>query len=130
MAYSYVIDVENNLIRKTHFGVITVDEEIAALDNILSDPDCRKGMNTVCDFTEAIVEWSLSEIDQFRAYIGKIKRNVGNCKWAIVFPGGKSAATAKMFVAMHKAMEDTIEVELFKNPEAALSWIQGVAVNE
>ena len=128
MKSQYSIDVEHALIHKRHIGVITVEEEIELVDTVLSDPTYRKGMNSLCDFSEASVNWSLDDLDRYRSYVTRIKKVTGKCKWAIIFPSGKDNSTARMFVALHEAFQDTISVKLFNDATEAMDWLQEVNV--
>lgn len=122
--HQYSIDITHGLIHKTHSGEVAVDEEIRLLDQIVSDPIYRKGMNALCDFTNATAVWSLEDLDRFRAYITRIKKVTGKCKWAILFAQGSDTSTARMFVALNDAFEDTISAKLFSDPKEALAWLQ------
>jgi hypothetical protein len=130
MKSQYRIDSDQGLIFKTHRGQITVEDEIEILDAILSDPQHRKGMNAVCDFSEATVSWELAQLDQFRAYVRRKSESFGHCRWAIVFPQGKDASTAKLFVALNDAFEETIMAKLFRTTEEALEWAKEEGVKE
>jgi len=130
MKCSYVIDSENNLIRKKWIGKMTVDDEIALICKIISDPKFRKGMNAICDLTEAEVDWSTSELDRLRRYVADIRKTTGECKWAIISSGGITSLTARIFVLLHEAFMDTIEVKLFKTEQEALPWINEVSVGD
>lgn len=120
----YSIDPVHGIIHKRHIGNITVTEEMQMIDQVISDPTYRKGMNTLCDFTSASVAWSLQDLDTFRAYVTRIKKVTGKCKWAILFPAGSDTSTARMFVALHEAFEDTIAVKIFSDSKEALEWLQ------
>ena len=128
MKSQYSIDVAQGLIHKRHVGTVTVDDEIQLLNTILSDPTYRKGMDALCDFTEASGSWSLTDLDRFRAFVTRIKKVTGECKWAIVLPPGKDTSTARMFVALHDAFEDTITVKLFDKSAEAMAWLRGAKV--
>ena len=125
----YKIDVEQNLIHKTHHGEITVDDEIKLLNSIFEDSDFRQGMDAICDFKDATVDWELVEMDRFRAYISRIRYVTGECKWALIFPRGAETSTARLFMAFNDAIGgSTISVKLFHSYEEGLAWIQGVKV--
>jgi hypothetical protein len=130
MKSTYEIFPEGNLFRKTHKGVVSVDDEIDLLNRILADPTYRKGMNAVCDFSDASVNWSLADVDRFRAYISKIKHRTGKCKWGIVFPKGKDTSTARIFIALNDAFENLIAVKMFETEEEVRKWIEGVHSGE
>ena len=124
MRHEYVIDVKRNLIRKTNRGPLSVAEEIELITRITDDPLFRRGMNAICDFTDGSAEWSLNEIDEFRAFVAKIKPVVGPCRWAIVIPHSENRVTARIFIALHSAFEDTIEVRLFDTVDEAIAWLE------
>lgn len=127
----YTIDHKRNLVTKTHVGKMTVDDEITLINQIVEDPEFKKGMSFICDFEKATADWELNELDRFRAFVSKIKSLTGDCRWALVFPEGKSTATARIFVALHQALEDTITVELFRDIKSATDWaLQVPAVNK
>lgn len=94
------------------------------IDQVISDPTYRKGMHTLCDFTSASASWSLEDLDTFRAYVTRIKKITGKCKWAILFPPGSDTSTARMFVALNDAFGDTITARLFSDSKEALAWLQ------
>ncbi len=120
----FTIDVAHGLIHKRHAGNVTVAEVMQMIDEIIADPTYRKGMDSFCDFTDAAVSWTLEDLDKFRAYVSRIKKITGKCRWAILFPSGKDTSTARMFVALHEAFEDTIAVRLFSDSKEALAWLQ------
>lgn len=130
MESRYEILPDQNLIRKTHFGQITVDMEIDLLNRILTDERYRRGMSAVCDFTRAVVDWNLKDMDRFRAYMATIKETTGTSKWAVVATGGVTGATARVFITLNDAFGDTIKVKLFGSEQDALEWIGQSRVEE
>lgn len=130
MESEYRIDQADNLVYKTHIGVITVDDEIALLEAILADKAYHSGMDALCDYSQATVDWNLADLDRIRGYISRIKQLTGPCKWALVPTGGVNNSTARIFVALHAAFEDTIEVKLFDTPEEALRWLRPQSGNQ
>lgn len=124
MKSTYKIDSDQNLILKKHFGNITIDDEIEILDTILNDPRHQEGMDAICDFTEAVMDWSLGEIDKFRLYVAQNKKRAGRSRWAIIFPRGKNNSSMRLFIALHNSLESTVKVKLFYTHEEALAWIK------
>lgn len=122
MSHTYQIDPSRGLITVHYSGKISVEDCIDLVNEVLADSAFRPGMNSVSNFTEASVTWSLAELDRFRVFVSKIKHLTGPARWAAVFPKGKDTSTARMFIALHNAFEDTIKVKLFDNEEAALKW--------
>lgn len=127
MNSTYRIDSERSLVFKNHVGPITVDDEITLLNQIISDPDFRTGMSAICDFSKAEVDWELHDLDKFRAFVRRVRDSVGECKWAIISPGGATDLTAKLFITLHEAFEANIKVKLFTNEDDAIAWVGKVS---
>ncbi len=123
MKSTYKIDIEQNLIFKKHYGDITLKDEIEILDSIINDPDHRPGMNAICDFTDATMDWNLGDMDRFRLFVAKLKKRAGKSRWAVVFPKGKNTSTIRLLIALHNSLEDTLKGKLFKSHEEALAWV-------
>jgi hypothetical protein len=119
----YAIDVDRRMIYKTHLGTISVDDEIELMNAVISDPKYQKGMNSICDFSKASVNWSFEDLDRFRAHVSQIAHLVGKCKWAVVFPPGSDTSTAKAFITLHSAFNKDITVRLFDSGDSAIEWI-------
>ena len=124
MKHEYRIDTDRNLITKRYAGSLSIDEEIEFINEIISDPHYQKGLNVCCDLSQAKVVWSLEDLDRFRAFVSRLKRLTGKHKWAILVSRGDDTTTARMFAALHGAMEDTIEVRLFYDRPEALEWLR------
>ncbi len=122
MSHTYEIDTDRKLIFVTYAGRVSGDECVDLINQVLADPKYQPRMNSVSYFTDATLTWSLAELDRFRVFVSKIKLMTGPSRWAAVFPKGKDTSTARMFIALHNAFEDTIKVKLFDNEEDALSW--------
>jgi hypothetical protein len=128
MKSTYEIDLENNLIHKKHFGDITVDDEIVLLEAIANDPKHHEGMNAICDFTEATMDWTLGDIDKFRLFVGKNKKRLGKSRWAIVFPKGKNSSTIRLIITLHNSIESKLKAKFFHTHEEALAWVSNISV--
>lgn len=125
MKSHYTIDTDRNVVFKKHVGEISVDDEIELLEQIMSDPAFRRGMNALCDFIDAGGSWSLNELDRFRAFVDRIRRRWGECKWAVVFSAGADTSTARIFVALNDAFGADIEVKIFDSLDEGMAWIEG-----
>ncbi len=123
MKSTYEIRPAQNLFVKTHRGKITVDNEIELLEAVINDPRYRTGMNAICDFSNATVAWSMSELDEVRAYLARIADRIGDCSWALIFPAGTDKSTARIFIALNDAFQERISVQLFERVEDGLAWI-------
>lgn len=123
MAISYTIDTVRGIVQKHNAGQISVEEEIAFLEKVFADPNYRRGMNAICDLTEGVIDWSLTDLDRFRTFIENRKGVIGECKWALLATGGITHLTARIFILLHEAFSDTIEVKLFGTREEAETWL-------
>lgn len=130
MKGQYRIDVDRNLIFKSHAGQISVDDEIELLEAMMSDPQYRRGMNAVCDFSEATVEWTLADVDRFRQHMTRVTEKAGECKWAIVHKQGADTSTGRVFIALHSAFEKGITFKLFSDVQSAEEWAAGSAESD
>lgn len=123
MKSKYRVDVDQKIVFANYTGEISVDDVIARTNAALADPNYQPGMSTVCDYSNASVEWSLAEVDRFRVFMTKVAGQAGKSKWAVIFPKGKDTTTARIFVALHNAFEAGIEVQLFRDQHSALAWV-------
>jgi len=128
MKSTYEIDPENNLIHKKHFGDITVDDEIELLEAIANDPKHHEGMNAICDFTKATMDWNLGDIDKFRLFVAKNKKRFGKSRWAVVFPKKKNSSTIRLIITLHNSIESKLKAKFFHTHEEALTWVSNIRV--
>jgi hypothetical protein len=126
MGITYTIDTVNNMVNKHNVGHISVEEEIAFLENVFADPQYKRGMNAICDLTEGLIDWSLTDLDRFRAFIDNRKHVLGNCKWALLATGGITHLTARIFILLHEAFSDSIQIRLFGSKDEAVTWLAEV----
>ncbi len=124
MKSQFQIDQDQKIVFASYTGKIEVDDVIAKTDAMLADPTYHPGMGAVCDYSDGAVEWSLAEVDRFRVYMSKISPKAGRSRWAIIFPKGKDTTTARIFVALHSAFENGIEIQLFRDQHSALKWVK------
>ena len=85
-------------------------------------------MNAICDFTDAVMDWNLGDIDKFRLYVAKNKKRAGKSRWAVVFPKGRKTSTIRLLIALHNSLEKTIKAKLFNSHEEALVWVSKIIV--
>ncbi len=124
MKSQFHIDQDQKIVFASYTGSIEVDDVIAKTDAMLADPSYQSGMGAVCDYSNGNVEWSLAEVDRFRVYMSKISPKAGRSRWAIIFPKGKDTTTARIFVALHSAFENGVEIQLFRDQHSALQWVK------
>ena len=66
----------------------------------------------------------------FRAFVRRMSNAWGKCRWAIIFPSGKDASTAKLFVTLNEAFEESVSARLFRSMDEALAWAQAKTASE
>jgi hypothetical protein len=124
MEYSYYFDEAKRLIHIKKTGAVTVDEEMSFIKTVMADPKFRKGMSSISDLTDTAYDWSLQDVDRFRAFVYSIADAAGVCKWALVSNGGITQASARMFIILYDIHFDKIRIKLFSNRFDAIKWVQ------
>jgi hypothetical protein len=123
MQSKFYFDEAKNLIVVEKSGAVTVAEDIELIKKIMTDPKYRKGMNTLSDLTRCTYQWTLQDIDAFRAYVYSLPKEIGTRKWALVASGGETGATAKVFIKLYDIRSDLLEIRLFANRFDAIKWL-------
>src|SRR5574341_1759383 len=123
MPSTYKIDQNLNLITFHSVGKVTVDEEIAQVEAIIADPKFKKDMNVIGDLSDALYDWSLNEIDQYRRFVKSVGPQIGKCKWAVIVSAGATQHAAKLFSALQESHDKVVKVKVFNDTKTALSWL-------
>jgi hypothetical protein len=122
---SYSIDPNEQMVRLTLGGRVTVDALTRLMKTIGEDPHYRSGMHAVADFRECIGgAWDYSEIQRFRDYV------VRACgarprRWASVVRPGELEAIGRVLIVIAEAAESRIRMRLFEDPFDAHRWVLG-----
>jgi len=122
---SYSIDPNEQIVRLTLGGRVTVDALTSLMRTIGEDPQYRSGMHAVADFRECIGgAWDYSEIQRFRDYV------VRACgarprRWASVVLPGEIEAIGRVLIVIAEAAESRIRMRLFEDPSDAHRWVLG-----
>lgn len=123
MKTMYHIDSAKNLIAAKRSGPVRMTEALDLIGTVMGDDKFRKGMNLVYDLTEAVGDWSLSDIDHFRSYVDKIGGRFGSAKWAFVASDGAIDATVRILILLHNANRRKIIMRLFRTKYDAVKWV-------
>ncbi len=123
MQSKYYFDEAKNLIVVEKAGPATVTEDIELIRKIMADPKYRKGMNTLSDLTNCTYQWTLEDIDNFRAFVYSLPKEIGARKWALVASGGETGSTAKVFIKLYDIRSDVLKIRLFANRFEAIKWL-------
>lgn len=114
------ISTEQNIITVTVFGRPILEDYLAIVDTLESDPNFDPSLNRLCDFT-ASDDASLSTIDSFR-FIARLRRFpiTALAKTALVSERGSSW----LFLSMLVNKVYTGEFRLFDDREQAYGWLE------
>jgi hypothetical protein len=123
MKFTYSISSEANTVNVLFEGAVTPTQVADSIDLILADPEYRVGMSSLCDMRNALIDWSLKDIDVMRSFVQSIRSRVGHAHWAIISGGGPADFTARLFMLLHEAYDKTIIIRLFKTLESAQVWV-------
>jgi hypothetical protein len=123
MQFKYYFDEAKNLIVVEKSGRATVAEEIELIKKIMVDPKYRKGMNTLSDLSSCTYKWTLKDIDDFRAFVYSLPKEIGTRKWALVASGGETGSTAKVFIKLYDIRSDVLKIRLFSSRFEAIKWL-------
>lgn len=121
MKFQYQISRDENLIRLTCSGDISIDEVIDHMNRVHKDPDFRTGMNTIADLSGARLEMSFMEINCYKEFVQKIESVRGNCKWAFYAPHSATHEPDSLFNMVFES--SLIDVRLFKDKAEAELWV-------
>lgn len=121
MKFAYCIDPTQNLIHLRCIGRITLAELMAHVNSVNTDPQFRKGMNTLADFSQAFLDWRFEEAQQFCDYVTTIQEARGKCKWAVVAPTDVNFGVIRMFATLSDEL--SIETSVFRTLEEVLDWL-------
>lgn len=121
MPFSYVIDVEHNVIRETYTGDVQLEELYEMCRQQWRDPLYRPGLNMLTDFRSARMQITYDEMQAFAVFIG---RQESVQRHAIVVGREVGYGLARMFTALSEATSpywDSLRV--FFNFDDANHWV-------
>ena len=119
----YCIQPDEKLMVVKYRGEMTIGEQIAILNTLLSDPLYEPGIDSISDLTEANYDWKLSEIDHLRSYMQTNRSRIGQCKWALISRGGTTAGNARVFQILNEVSGSSVTVRLFQTMDEAYEWL-------
>lgn len=124
MESSYSIQPADNLVRMQVWGELTVEGLIDLINRVGADPYYRSGMHAIADLRRSFGNWDYSEIQRYRDYVVHIagKRQ---CRWAAVVKPGTLVAVGHVVIVISEVVRDSIDMQLFEDPQMALRWIKG-----
>ncbi|MET0497103.1 MAG: hypothetical protein ABW106_02400 [Steroidobacteraceae bacterium] len=123
MDSSFSIDAAENMVRLQMRGRLTVQALTAAMNRIAMDAQYRSGMHAVADFRECSGEWDYSEMQRLRDYLVRAGRDRSR-RWAVIVKPGALAAIGHVVILISEAVDASISMRLFEEPEHALRWVR------
>lgn len=124
MESSYSIQPAENLVRMQVWGELTVDGLIELINRVGADPSYRSGMHAIADLRQSFGNWDYSEIQRYRDYVVHIAGS-RHCRWAAVVKPGTLVAVGHVLIVISEVVRDSIEMQLFEDPQMALRWVRG-----
>lgn len=124
MDSSYSIQPAEHMVRLQVWGEVTVDGLIDLFERIGADERYDPRMHGIADFRQSVGNWDYSEIQRYRDYLAHIAGR-RNCRWAALVKPGSLQAIGHVLIVISEATRGSIEIQLFEDPQVALSWIKG-----
>ncbi len=125
MSIEYNIDTAEGVIYEVYKGAVSVEEAIEVSNRELADPRYQKGMPTIADLTELVVDWDYLRISQFRNYIKSIYADSNKkIKWALVAPRSAERGIINLLDILHEASDVNVDIRIFEVKDEALRWVK------
>lgn len=120
MAFKYSIHPDQNLIRQTLWGDITVSELREMVAALLIDPLYRKKMNVLADLREAQVRIPYDQMVEYSQYINSLS-DIGH--QAIVVGRQLEFGMARMYEQLTESSAKRQDLRVFFSLAEAEAWI-------
>lgn len=121
MPNTYSIHPERNLIRRTLWGRITVDELRDMIASLRSDPHYRAQMDVLVDLRNAEVDISYDQMTDYTRYLAGNNSTVG--RQAIVVSRQLEFGLARMYEQLTENTVLRTDLRVFMDMEEAELWI-------
>ena len=125
MPMSYRIDRAAGIIRISGDGTLTDEDMIACIAALREDGDLRPGMPTLSDMRDvSSLEISPAGIVQMLRVMDRTSGRRGDAKAAIVVSRDLAFGMGRMLASIGEAKHATPRFRVFRDLEAALTWIK------
>jgi hypothetical protein len=116
-----IIDKEKDIVYRTVIGIVTMEELLESIENILNHPDFHPGMKSLTDLRQAVHHTDSEDIQKIATlFIQNIKK----------IKGGKAAVVVsqKISFGMMRILQNFTEgipfdIEIFYELEKAKEWL-------
>ncbi len=120
MPFKYSIHPDQNLIRQTLWGDITVNELRELVAAMLIDPQYRKKMNVLADLREARVRIPYDQMVEYSQYINSLS-DIG--RQAIVVGRQLEFGMVRMYEQLTESSAKRQDLRVFFSLEEAEQWV-------
>jgi len=117
----YTIDSERGMLFVVAEGQTTQAERLAVMHAWMNDPQFRRGLRTLADFSESENVPTLAELEEIVGYMREKASAIGQKRIAIVTNRAVSFGVARQFGAL--ASGAFLTVRVFRDRDAALAWL-------
>ncbi|MBW2277502.1 MAG: hypothetical protein JRF63_08425 [Deltaproteobacteria bacterium] len=121
MPITFTVSTEENLIRTVAVGEVHLEDIQRYVQEQMSHPDIRPGMNEIVDMREATLDLTYEKMQQVVGNIEPFNEKVGEARCALVSGVDISFAFARMYEMM--AEQTGVETRAFREMAAALEWL-------
>ncbi len=120
--FSYIIDVEMNLVRVVAKWAFTIDDILSGAECLYADPLFRKNMNSIVDLTRCSLEFDYSRMSEIITFIRKNENIRGKGRIAVMVSGDLMYGIISMLAVL--VVVTQTKIKPFRNMKNALKWIK------
>ncbi|MBW1813454.1 MAG: hypothetical protein JRJ39_07210 [Deltaproteobacteria bacterium] len=115
------IDKKSDLVLRVVQGLVSTDELLKSLEDVLNHPDYHPGMKSLTDLREATPFTNTGDVEQIANLLQKRKDRFKEGKAAVVVSKEVSYGMIRMLQAY--AADSPFEIEVFYDIEEAKKWL-------
>lgn len=119
MNYNFEIEPEKKLLKESFTGIITLQDLSKANSTVLAHPKFQQGMNILTDLRNGQISFGYQQMNQHILSLP----NLHVAKQAFVVAGETEYGMIRMFMTLIENKSYFEEVELFRDMEEALRWL-------
>ncbi len=121
MPVRWKIDVENELIRATVSGEVSLSDILDAITDSASDPEFRRGFDVYSDHTAIRKAITSAQMHSIVARLESLSPSMRGARWAIVTSQPASYGMMRMLAVYSERIP--IELRVFGCASEAESWL-------
>lgn len=116
------VEPKRNLAELTFHGSVTIDLINGAFLKLIDHPDFKTNMNACYDYTEAIIETNMRDLE---AHVQFVLQNldIRGSNYRLALISNEALNSALLNVYKVKISKSTVEAELFATRKQAIQWL-------